>query len=167
MVFMHFKIFFFNSIFKKKLKMSGRFANIGLKKNEDGTLVNGGEVLKGKVVALYFSASWCPPCKSFTPVLADFYSEASEMGLEIVFVSFDRSESDLNSYVKSHHGNWLHIPFGSEHIQQLAKEYDVRGIPALIVIKENGDVITKDGRNEVSSNPPKAVMANWKKSVSS
>uniref|UniRef100_A0A0N5BVN9 Thioredoxin domain-containing protein n=1 Tax=Strongyloides papillosus TaxID=174720 RepID=A0A0N5BVN9_STREA len=145
--------------------MSKLFANIGLKKNEDGTLVNGGEALKGKVVALYFSASWCPPCRGFTPVLADFYSEAADMGLEIVFVSFDRSEDDLNDYVKSHHGNWLHIPFGNEFIQKLAKQYNVSGIPALIVINENGDVITKEGRGEVTSKPPKVVVSNWKKSV--
>ncbi|CEF67849.1 Nucleoredoxin-like protein 2 [Strongyloides ratti] len=145
--------------------MSELFANIGLKKNEDGSLINGGEALKGKVVALYFSASWCPPCKTFTPILADFYSEASEMGLEIVFVSFDRSESDLNGYIKSHHGNWLHIPFGSEHIQKLAKQYGVSGIPALIVIKPNGDVITKEGRTEVSGGAPRVVMSNWKKSI--
>uniref|UniRef100_A0A0N4ZI82 Thioredoxin domain-containing protein n=1 Tax=Parastrongyloides trichosuri TaxID=131310 RepID=A0A0N4ZI82_PARTI len=145
--------------------MSKYFENIGLKKNEDGSLVNGGEALKGKVVALYFSASWCPPCKSFTPILADFYSEICDQGFEIIFVSFDRSAEDLESYVKSHHGHWLHLPYGSEHIQSLAKKYGVSGIPALIVIKENGDVITKEGRSEVTSVSPKVALANWKKSL--
>jgi thiol-disulfide isomerase/thioredoxin len=29
--------------------------------------------LQGKVVALYFSASWCGPCKAFTPALTSLY----------------------------------------------------------------------------------------------
>lgn len=32
------------------------------------------EALDGKkAVALYFSAHWCPPCRSFTPVAAEWY----------------------------------------------------------------------------------------------
>ena len=27
-----------------------------------------------KVLVFYFSAHWCPPCRLFTPVLAEFYS---------------------------------------------------------------------------------------------
>uniref|UniRef100_A0AC35TH29 Thioredoxin domain-containing protein n=1 Tax=Rhabditophanes sp. KR3021 TaxID=114890 RepID=A0AC35TH29_9BILA len=142
--------------------MSGLFADIGLKRNGSDALVNGGEALKGKQVALYFSASWCGPCKQFTPVLKDFYEEAAELGVEIVFVSFDRSEGDLTKYLAADHGEWLYIPFGSDHIQKLAAKFEVNGIPALVVIKENGDVITKEGRSDISSKPPKAVVSGWK-----
>jgi nucleoredoxin len=47
---------------------------------------------KGKKVALYFSASWCGPCKKFSPLLAGCYDAVKKAGkgFEVVFVSADR-----------------------------------------------------------------------------
>ena len=40
----------------------------------DGTKSTVEEALKGKkIVCFYFSASWCPPCRMFTPILKEFY----------------------------------------------------------------------------------------------
>ena len=42
---------------------------------KDETVVQADEVLSDKkIIAFYFSAHWCPPCRLFTPVLAEFYS---------------------------------------------------------------------------------------------
>ncbi|CAB3411267.1 unnamed protein product [Caenorhabditis bovis] len=128
----------------------------------DKTKVDGKTALEGKVIALYFSAHWCPPCRQFTPILKDFYEEVGGE-LEIIFVSMDRSETDLKSYMRECHGDWYHIPFGSADIKKLSQAYGVSGIPALIIVKENGEVITKNGRDDVTSgSKPKAVVAKWK-----
>ena len=76
------------------------------------------------LVLYYFSAHWCPPCRQFTPMLKDFYEVQSldqpillkdfvarqyksfsnfhqeAEGIEIVFVSSDRSAEDMTSYMK-------------------------------------------------------------------
>ena len=56
----------------------------------------------GYVVGLYFSAHWCPPCRAFTPKLADWYNKlkGGEIGekFEIVFLSSDRDEKSFNEY---------------------------------------------------------------------
>ena len=56
--------------------------------------------LDGKSTLLfYFSAHWCPPCKGFTPQLAEFYrSHADSKSFEIVFVSSDHDETEFKSY---------------------------------------------------------------------
>ena len=46
------------------------------------------DALQGKYVGVYFSASWCPPCQRFTPLIVDAYtSSLKAKNLEIVFVS--------------------------------------------------------------------------------
>ena len=66
-----------------------------------------------KVLGLYFSAHWCPPCRGFTPKLAEFYKKfiKSDKGglLEIVFISSDRDEKSFTEYYNEM--PWLALPF--------------------------------------------------------
>uniref|UniRef100_A0A914VZ26 Thioredoxin domain-containing protein n=1 Tax=Plectus sambesii TaxID=2011161 RepID=A0A914VZ26_9BILA len=146
--------------------MADLFKGVELHK-KDGSKTKGDEALKGKIVALYFSAHWCPPCRQFTPVLKDFYGELvdeSDKEFEIVFVSFDRSADDLKSYMAEDHGDWYFLPFGSEKIQELSTQFSVSGIPAMIVLKPNGDVITKNGRADVQGGKaPVQAFDQWAK----
>jgi len=47
-------------------------------------------------------------------------------------------------------------------IAKLSEKYGVSGIPAMIVIKSDGSVITSGARNDVQSKPPKAAFSGWK-----
>ncbi|KAI6170544.1 Thioredoxin [Aphelenchoides bicaudatus] len=118
----------------------------------NGQKVKAEEHLKGKLVALYFSAVWCPPCRAFTPKLKAFYEklEASGKDFEVIFVSRDRSEDQLVDYYKNHHGNWAYLPFGSPKIDELLKKYEIATIPSLKVIKADGEVVVQDARSEVA-----------------
>ena len=82
-------------------------------------------------------------------------------GLEIIFVSSDHSPEDMEAYMKESHGDWWGVEHGSSAAEALKTHFKVRGIPALIVLDKNGDVITKEGRADVQAKGPGAV-ALWK-----
>ena len=46
---------------------------------------------------LHHKPTRCPPCKSFTPLLIDFYNESKDE-LEIIFLSSDRDEESFSTY---------------------------------------------------------------------
>lgn len=63
-------------------------------------------------MGIYFSASWCPPCRSFTPKLVDAVKKLRERGenVEVIFVSSDRDEKSFEEYFKKMEG-FLAVPF--------------------------------------------------------
>lgn len=115
---------------------------------------NTAEALKGKkAVALYFSAHWCPPCRGFTPKLAEWYEkDLKAKGLEVVFVTGDRDEDSFKEYFNEQ--PWLAVDFNAkETLSKLNKTFKVQGIPSLIILDADGKLITKDGREAVSKDP--------------
>ena len=157
---------------------------------KQGTTESTDKLLQGKqLVALYFSASWCPPCKAFTPKLVEFYNtcrpaavtaasskkghskqqETTTAGLEIVFVSSDKNATEFQAYYSKM--PWLALPHNDEasakYRSQLAAGLRIQGIPALIVLDvATGLLVTNDARSDVSgrpsSTPPDAVLARWR-----
>ena len=69
--------------------------------------------LAGYTIGVYASASWCGPCRQFTPSLAAFYGEARASGrkFEVVFVSCDRDEASSDAYFSKM--PWLAVPYAS------------------------------------------------------
>ena len=117
--------------------------------------------LAGKKIGVYFSASWCPPCRAFTPLLVAAYNQLKTEGkpFEVVLVTSDKSEADMRAYMKGHEMPWLAVPFGDKPIDALKKKFGVSGIPKLVVIDSSGKTLSENARGEVSQNGAKAFDA--------
>lgn len=111
------------------------------------------DALAGKTIGVYFSAHWCPPCRAFTPKLVTFYNslKAADKPFELVFVSSDRDQKAMYKYMKETKMPWLALPHGDKHKDALGTKFNVRGIPKLVILSPSGDLITENGRGEVSS----------------
>ena len=113
------------------------------------------QVLAGKGnVGIYFSAHWCPPCRGFTPKLAESYLEMKAAGKkwEIVFASSDQDQSQYDEYLGEM--PFKAFPFGDKRKDELNDMFDVSGIPTLVVVDpKTGKVITTGGRGMVDSDP--------------
>jgi len=107
----------------------------------------------GKVIGLYFSAHWCPPCRGFTPELIKSYSNhLKAKGLEIIFVSSDRDQGSFLEYYGTM--PWLAIPQGDKRKDALSKRFGVQGIPSFVLIDgETGETINGNARGNISSDP--------------
>ena len=73
----------------------------------------------GKVLGLYFSAHWCPPCRAFTPQLAQWYNKVKKSSngenFDIVFLSSDRDEAQFNEYLQLM--PWYAVPYEDRELK--------------------------------------------------
>ncbi|KAJ8648330.1 hypothetical protein MRB53_001353 [Persea americana] len=101
--------------------------------------------LSGKIIGLYFSASWCGPCRRFTPLFAEVYKELYAQGdFETVFISDDEDEESFKEYFAKK--PWLAIPFSDSTTRdRLNKLFEVNGIPRLVILGWNGKVLSNYG----------------------
>lgn len=120
--------------------------------------------LMEKPFALYFSAHWCPPCRGFTPRLAQWYNEGLKEKIEIVFVSSDRDEGAFKAYYDEQ--PWLALDYECRKEKELlSNKYGVQGIPSFVVLDKDGSVINTEGRSCVTKDPKGAEFPWYPKPV--
>jgi nucleoredoxin len=103
-----------------------------------------------KYFAIYYSAQWCPPCHIFTPKLVQFYStfKTAHPDFEVIFVSEDHSENEMQDYMKSMGMQWPAVRYDKlTHPTATFKgpgieSYANSGIPDLVLVDSTGKVLS-------------------------
>ena len=142
---------------------SGIFSKLPSKLLSNDGEVSTSDVLSSSLIGVYFSAHWCPPCRGFTPVLADCFTEwkNESKSIQIIFVSSDRDEDEFKNYFKEM--PWVAVPFNDKNtIKEFKTHFNVTGIPKFVVLDNKGNIIDSDARTSVSKNNVVSIDA-WSK----
>ena len=101
------------------------------------------------LVAIYFSAHWCPPCKQFTPVLGQWYEEVNKDAktCQIVFVTSDKDDAAFKAYYDLM--PWVAVSFDGVDRQAIKQKHGVQGIPMIPVFKADGTKISDNARGDI------------------
>jgi nucleoredoxin len=117
-----------------------------------------------KIIGLYFTASWCRPCREFAPILSTVYRNMSlsmytksphdlkmHKEFEIIMISLDKNENEFQQYhLKT---PFLALPFERKDIlRDLWTMYEIKNIPTLLLLNENGQVLTREGKQLIEEN---------------
>ncbi len=92
---------------------------------------------RGNPVLLNFWASWCGPCRAEMPFIQELFEdkEWSDRGLVILAINLGESPSTVNSFMEE---NGLSFTVLLDTKQNVARDYNIQGIPATFLIDKKG-----------------------------
>lgn len=108
-------------------------------KNLQGENITLSEVLKEKKAVLVFFATWCPSCVREVPRVNEFYT-ANENNTAIIGIDIRQSKAQAEAFAKE---RGVLYPIVLDINGQVADVYEIRGIPTLVAIDQDGTILYK------------------------
>ena len=96
--------------------------------------------IKSELLIIDFWAGWCKPCiKTIKSTLLPLYQKYERHQLEIVGVSYDKSEEKWKKSIERFKLPWLHVYDGTSF--ELYEKYNIEIIPTYYVVNREGEIL--------------------------
>ena len=127
----------------------------------DGTPYTSRSLEDTQIFVLYYGASWCPPCRQFTPGFVKYIKRVlpSNPRLSVAMMSNDKDEAQMRSYMTEEHMPWPAAPFAAMQNSPLLLSYEKNGIPQVVILDRQGKVLAENYDGDQYLAPMAAVQS--------
>ena len=114
---------------------------------------------QAKVYVLYFGASWCGPCRKFSPSLVRFVTSnlTDNPRMATVLLSNDEKDADMRAYMKDEKMPWPAMPLSALRETPLFLTQSAGVIPHLVVLDRHGKLLASSMENGQYDGPERAL----------
>lgn len=103
------------------------------------------EKMRGTNYLIDFWATWCAPCRQEMPNMHKVFKKFSDENFTILSISFDRKKDDVIQYREEKwEMPWKHAFIKGGFRSDIARTFQISGIPTPILVSSDGTIIAKD-----------------------